>query len=401
MQQAGASGVEIWDKLQESLEKYKGAMEETEETGNGMIGSIQSQWDEGIRDFGESLLDVGKVYIKEFLDWLKKIREDGSLKEFVDNFASFTKSVLSGVEKCISAFKTFKDWLVEVFGTAGDVIGAMSAGASFDEATDYAAEQMVQRAKEKKYDEELKAQEKVRQAEKQAAKEREKEAEREAEKQRARDEIAKKDAERKAAAEAKAAEKAAKEKAKLEDEEKKRQEKEDKKAKEERDKRLKEEADQRIKFETQVHDAKMQAIDAEIKEEEKAKKTFDDKVKRGVEGEKSRRHDGRSRVKLDPDTGLPQSVADMMRAERFAKNGTKEQGKAARRAAADEKRASKLEEQLARGGKISKGDQKFLDALKELNKRREAEKQIEKLNAEKAKAVIELKKTVDQIKLDL
>lgn len=376
-------------------------MEETEETGNGMIGSIQSQWDEGIRDFGESLLDVGKVYIKEFLDWLKKIREDGSLKEFVDNFASFTKSVLSGIEKCVSAFKTFKEWLVEVFGTAGDVIGAMAGGASFDEATDYAAEQMLQREKEKLMDEEeqkrLQSLAKTREAERKANQEREKEAE----KQRARDEIAKKDAERKAAAEAKAAEKAAKDKAKLEEEERKRQEKEDKKAKEERKKRLKEEADQQIKFEKQVHDAKMQAIDAEIKEEEKAKKDFDDKIKRGVEGEKSRRHDGRSRVKLDPDTGLPQSVADMMRAERFAKNGTKEQGKAARRAAADEKRASKLEEQLARGGKISKGDQKFLDSLKELNKRRKAEERIKKLNEQKDKAVLDIKETVDKIKTGL
>lgn len=343
MQKAGASGVEIWDKLEGSLEKYKGAMEETEETGNGMIGAIQSQWDEGIRDFGDSLLDVGKVYIKQFLDWLKKIREDGSLKEFVDKFASFTKSILSGVEKCVSAFKTFKDWLVEAFGAAGDVIGAMAGGASFSEAVDYAGEQMLQREKEKLMDEEeqkrLQSLAKVREAERKANQEREKEAE----KERARNQIAIKDAERKAAAEKKAAEKAAKEKAKQEEQERKRQEKEAKKAEEERKKKLKEEADQQIKFETQLHNVKMQAIEAEIKEEEKAKKAFDDKIKRGIEGEKSRRHDGQSRVKLDPDTGLPQSVADMQRAERFAKNGTKEQGQAARRAAADEKRASKLE----------------------------------------------------------
>lgn len=42
LQKSGASSIDIWDKLEEALSKYKGAMEETEETGNGMIGAIQS-----------------------------------------------------------------------------------------------------------------------------------------------------------------------------------------------------------------------------------------------------------------------------------------------------------------------------------------------------------------------
>lgn len=113
LQKSGASSIEIWDKLEEALSKYKGAMEETEETGNGMIGAIQSQWDEGLRDFGTALLDCGKVYIKEFLDWLRKIREDGSLQEFIDKFAAFTKYIIEGLAKCTSAFREFKGWLTE------------------------------------------------------------------------------------------------------------------------------------------------------------------------------------------------------------------------------------------------------------------------------------------------
>lgn len=58
-----------------------------------------------MRDFGQALLDCGKVYIKEFLDWLRKLREDGSLKEFIDNFAAFTRRILDGLEKCVGAFK--------------------------------------------------------------------------------------------------------------------------------------------------------------------------------------------------------------------------------------------------------------------------------------------------------
>lgn len=138
LQKSGASSIDIWDKLEEALSKYKGAMEETEETGNGMIGAIQSQWDEGIRDFGTSLMDFGKVYIKEFLDWLRKIREDGSLQVFIDKFAAFTKYILECVDKCISAYKEFKSWLLDDLQIAGDVIGAMIGGAGFSDAVDWA-----------------------------------------------------------------------------------------------------------------------------------------------------------------------------------------------------------------------------------------------------------------------
>ena len=91
-----------------------------------------------MRDFGTALLDCGKVYIKEFLDWLRKIREDGSLQEFIDKFAQFTKYIVQGLGKCVSAFRQFKDWLTENLQIAGDVVGAMIGGASFDEAVDSA-----------------------------------------------------------------------------------------------------------------------------------------------------------------------------------------------------------------------------------------------------------------------
>lgn len=53
------------------------------------------------------------MYIKEFLDWLRKIREDGSLQEFIDKFAAFTRRVLAGLEKCVNGFRRFKEWLTE------------------------------------------------------------------------------------------------------------------------------------------------------------------------------------------------------------------------------------------------------------------------------------------------
>lgn len=40
LRDAGASGVEIWDRLETAISKFNGAMADTEETGNGMIGAI-------------------------------------------------------------------------------------------------------------------------------------------------------------------------------------------------------------------------------------------------------------------------------------------------------------------------------------------------------------------------
>lgn len=40
LQDAGASNIELWDKLEEALKKFEGAMAETEKTGNGLIGAI-------------------------------------------------------------------------------------------------------------------------------------------------------------------------------------------------------------------------------------------------------------------------------------------------------------------------------------------------------------------------
>ena len=170
LQKAGADNAEIWASLERALGKYSGAMAETEETGNGMIGAIQSQWDETIRDFGQALWECGAEYIKEFLDWLRKIREDGSLQAFTDKFAAFVKFVLRGLEKAASAFKSFRDQLTEWFSIVGDVVGAMAGGASFQEAVDWAGEQVVRREKERKWDEETEAEEKAARIKEAAAK---------------------------------------------------------------------------------------------------------------------------------------------------------------------------------------------------------------------------------------
>lgn len=134
LQESGASNIEVWEQLEGALKKYEGAMADAEETGNGMIGSIQSQWDEAIRDFGEALWEVGRDDIKDFLGWLKKIREDGSMGEFADNVSSATRIVIRCVKACVDVFNWFKDGITESWSKAADFIGALVGGASIKEA---------------------------------------------------------------------------------------------------------------------------------------------------------------------------------------------------------------------------------------------------------------------------
>ena len=394
LQKSGASSLDIWDKLEEALGKYKGAMEETEQTGNGMIGAIQSQWDEGLRDFGTALLDCGKVYIKEFLDWLRKIREDGSLKEFVDNMAKYVEKVIGFIGKCIRGFKWLKDTITEALQITGDVVGAMVGGASFDEAVKYAGEQIDQREKERQWDKEEEAQKKI--AAKKLADEKRLEAEKQknAEKEKQRQELRDKLREREAQKEHEAGLK----QQQLEDKWREEQQKEEEKARQEK---LKKDAAAQTEALKKAHDANVKNIDDQIKTLEQFKDKFDKQTKRGVNAEQSRRWDGQSKTQLDPDTGIPQSVADMLRAKRFAKAGTEEQGKAAHRAKIDEDRAKRLQAQLDRGGSISKRDKKFLEDLNELRTRREADERIKRLNEQKDQAVVKMQGDVEKIKKNL
>jgi len=176
------------------------------------------------------------------------------------------------------------------------------------------------------------------------------------------------------------------------------QQKEEEKARQEK---LKKDAAAQIEAVKNAHDANVKQVEDQIKTLEKFKDKFDKEMKRGVGAEQSRRWDGQSKTQLDPDTGIPQSVADMLRAKRFAKAGTEEQGKAAHRAAIDENRAKRLQAQLDRGGSISKRDKKFLEDLNELRTRREADERIKQLNEQKDQAVINMQRDVSTIKKSL
>ena len=130
LQKAGASTSEIWNTLEEHLKRFEGAMKDTEETGDGLVGAIKSQWDTSMRTFGEALLETTKDGLGALLDKMKEINEDGSIALFADKTAR-------AVEKIIEAFKTLAPvistvWksVVFAFDAVGSEIGRFAGAIS-------------------------------------------------------------------------------------------------------------------------------------------------------------------------------------------------------------------------------------------------------------------------------
>lgn len=127
MQKAGASNYEMWQVLEEQLKRFKGAMEQTEQTGDGLIGAIGSRWDNAVRAFGDAFMDVAKDALTALLDKMKQLEEDGTIAVWADKMgqamkrlAEFIKPVASGIATVVGWYGKLQDFME----TAGDMVGA-------------------------------------------------------------------------------------------------------------------------------------------------------------------------------------------------------------------------------------------------------------------------------------
>lgn len=97
MQAAGKSVADIWDMVERSLARYNGAMAETEQTGEGLVASISTRWDNAVRAFGFAFQDTAKDGVRELSDALKELEESGT----IERWASAAGAALSGVVKSL------------------------------------------------------------------------------------------------------------------------------------------------------------------------------------------------------------------------------------------------------------------------------------------------------------
>ena len=129
LQKSGASTVEIWKTLEEHLQRFEGAMKETEQTGEGLVGAIKSQWDTSLRTFGEALLETAKDGLGALLEKMKELNEDGTIALWAEETMEWLDNVAEGLayvgRVAGSVFKGLWNGIKGTLGTAW----AFAAGA--------------------------------------------------------------------------------------------------------------------------------------------------------------------------------------------------------------------------------------------------------------------------------
>jgi hypothetical protein len=222
LQDAGATNAEVWAEVETALARYKGAMAETEKTGEGLMGAIKSRWDNIVRVFGEAFADTAKEGMTKLLEKAKELEESGTLEVWAAKVGRACRAVADAVKvavrwgsKLVSAYR----WLREQGAQAGAFWGTLAGGGSLDQASaagtrarnELKAAYKAQDAKDAKKQEEAK-----KNAQERATARKAQEAQREvAEETRKKEQLA----EAQVKLDKKAAEKAAAERAKLDREE--------------------------------------------------------------------------------------------------------------------------------------------------------------------------------------
>ena len=129
LQKSGASVQQIWDALTAELGKFKGAMAETEQTGDGLVGAIKSQWDNTLRDFGAACMETCKDGLQELLKWLRQLRDDGSIDAWATEFGQGLDRVVDKCKEAVAAIGAITksvSWLYERSGISDLWHGANS-----------------------------------------------------------------------------------------------------------------------------------------------------------------------------------------------------------------------------------------------------------------------------------
>lgn len=128
LQETGASGYEIWQKLTTELHGFDGAMDEMGDTAEGSLGALQSAWDDAVRTVGEAASETLVPVFKDVTKWIRYLEENGTL----DDWAEDVKTSLEGViEMLKSVGSLFGDVWTLIKGTFGT---AMAFAAGMDEA---------------------------------------------------------------------------------------------------------------------------------------------------------------------------------------------------------------------------------------------------------------------------
>lgn len=112
LQAAGASNAEIWAEVESQLSRYKGAMAETEKTGEGLVGAIKTRWDNIVRAFGNALMKDAKGGLDAVNKAAKDLEESGDVEVWANKVVGALRSIREAASDCASAL----GWIWEKSG---------------------------------------------------------------------------------------------------------------------------------------------------------------------------------------------------------------------------------------------------------------------------------------------
>lgn len=107
LQAAGKSNAEIWAEVETALGKYKGAMSETEKTGDGLVGAIKTRWENAVRTFGEALMEDAKSGLDAVNDAAKELEESGAIEEWADKTVEAAERAGGALATAAKKFRDF------------------------------------------------------------------------------------------------------------------------------------------------------------------------------------------------------------------------------------------------------------------------------------------------------
>ena len=151
MQKAGANVADIWGKVTERLHTFSGAMAETESTGEGLMGAIESRWQNILRQMGDAANEQAQGGLQTLLAKLKQLEQDGTLEPWGRAIGTACELAGTALAKLLEWVKPVSDafsWLQDAASKAGAAIGGFAGGliesGSWSDAVDAAKDAMSQ-----------------------------------------------------------------------------------------------------------------------------------------------------------------------------------------------------------------------------------------------------------------
>jgi hypothetical protein len=85
LQEAGATNIEVWAELEQSLGRFGGGMKELSTTGEGLFSTLKDNWNQALAEFGQSFMDVAKGGIGDLANKLNELKENGDIAVWASN----------------------------------------------------------------------------------------------------------------------------------------------------------------------------------------------------------------------------------------------------------------------------------------------------------------------------